>query len=177
VSRIVVAACVLSASIAHADRLGLMIDVGLPDGASLAVAYQPDPRLRMHAGASHNTISGGGRVGLTLAPIRSFMSPTLSLDVGRFAKGDANPLVRAVSGDEMFDSPLIERLGYSYANAQVGLQWGGPRTVFYVQGGISYVAGTLRDLESASSMVTFEEDPRFAVWTPSLRLGLVVFVL
>jgi hypothetical protein len=173
------AVMLLSPTSVAEPRLGLTLDAGVPDGASLGVVYRPEPRLRFHAGASHNSISAGARAGITLAPVPAWISPTLSLDIGRFAEGDANPFVRRISGDDDRSSPLIESLGYRYVNAHVGLQWGRERTLFYVHGGASYVTGTLGGLEDEASdaMVTFSDDPSFAVWTPSLRIGLVVFLL
>src|SRR5688572_24112483 len=84
--------------------LGVTVDAGVPDGASAAVVVRPVSRLRLHAGATHNAISTGMRGGITLSPLRTWFSPTLSLDVGAYPEGDANPLVRTVSGDAMFSS-------------------------------------------------------------------------
>lgn len=165
-------------SAAAESRIGVSLDAGVPDGASLGLVYQPVPQLRLHAGASHNTVSAGARTGIALVPVRAWMSPVISLDVGWFAEGDANPFVRAVSGDDELSSPLIERLGYRYVNAHVGLQWGRERAVFYLHGGASYVTGELGELDedAPDAMITFSEDPEFVVWTPSLRIGLVVFL-
>jgi hypothetical protein len=170
-----------SAAHAEAGWLGVTVDAGVPDGASAAVVVRPVSRLRLHAGATHNAISTGMRGGITLAPLRTWFSPTLSLDVGTYPEGDANPLARKVTGDAMFSSAMFERVGYSYANAHLGFEFGRERATFYIHAGASYITTKIKNLDAASddssTMVTFTQDPVVNVWTVSARLGVIVYFL
>src|SRR5580704_8838962 len=42
-------------------RIGVALDVGVPDGATASLVYRPLRALRVEAGLSHNLISLGGR--------------------------------------------------------------------------------------------------------------------
>lgn len=169
-----------SATPSAASPLGVMADVGVPDGANASIVLRPASVIRVHAGVGHNAISRGVRAGLTLRPLPFWVSPTLSVDYGRYPEGDANPLARMIAGDPELHASTLERIGYSYANAHVGLELGRRRFAFYLRAGVSRVAGNLRNLSSISedgaTSITFAEDPRATVWTPSARLGLVLFL-
>jgi hypothetical protein len=178
---VVVALAVPGAASAEARWLGVTVDAGVPDGASAAVVVRPISRVRMHAGATHNAISTGMRAGVTLAPFKTWFTPTLSIDGGAYPEGDANPIAQKVSGDPTFHSKPLERVGYRYANAHLGLEFGRRRATFYIHAGWSYITARLRNLDAASgdgaTMVTFTSDPVVSVWTPSARLGLIVYFL
>lgn len=169
------AAAATPASGESVRAFGVMADVGVPDGATASLVMRPLGVVRLAAGVGYNGVSHGGRVGVTLAPVRAWISPTLSLDYGRYPEGDANPLVRRISGDQTFESQLLERVGYDFANAHVGVVLGRKRASFYLQGGMSRTSGTLHPGDTMSS-VTFTEDPRLVVWSVSARLGLVVYI-
>lgn len=171
-------------SVAAAEpKLGVTVDAGVPDGANAALVFRPVSRLRIHAGASHNAVSYGARAGITVSPLRTWIAPTLSVDYGRFSDGNANPVVQMISGDGSSSSSVLERFGYSYANAHLGLEFGRTRATFYIHAGISYVTGKLQGLSEASDMtdsgttITFSEAPTFAATTASARIGLVVYFL
>src|SRR5215212_6807365 len=92
----------VTAAAAVTPWIGAMADVGLPDGATASIVVRPIRSLRAHAGVSHNMISLGERVGLTWVPLSWWASPTLSIEYGHYAEGNANPLARAVMGDATF---------------------------------------------------------------------------
>jgi len=181
---LLLAAAVLSSapSTALAERsLGVTVDAGVPDGAGASLVYRPISRLRLHAGATHNFITTGVRAGVTLAPLRTWFSPTLNFDVGGYKEGDANPLIQMVSGDSSFHNDSFERVGYRYANAHLGLEFGRERATFYIHAGASYIATQVHELdgssEDGSTMVTFTEDPNVRMYTVSARLGLIIYFL
>lgn len=166
--------------------LGLTLDAGVPDGAGASIVVRPLPRVRLSGGITHNAVSAGARAGINLSARRGWCSPVLSFDIGRYAEGDANPLVQKVSGDPTFSSPMLERVGYSYGNAHVGLEFGHTRATFYIHAGVSYVTGNIHGLSEAASSsmdsggdttVSFSSDPRFDVATVSARIGLVLYLL
>jgi hypothetical protein len=163
--------------------IGAMADIGVPDGATVSIVVRPIPSLRAHAGFSHNLISLGERVGLTWAPLAWWASPTLSLDYGHYADGNANPLVRAATGDAMFSSAVLERVGYDYASAHLGIELGRQWFTFYLHAGVSRITTTIHNLsaetmsESAgTTSITFSKDPSVQLTTVSARLGFIVYL-
>lgn len=171
-----------AARAAPAPRLGAMADVGVPDGATASLVVRPWRALRLHAGGGYNGIRAGARAGATLTPLPTWISPTLSLDGGRFREGDANPLARRITGDPTLHSAALERVGYTFTSAQLGLALGQRWATLYVQVGVSRVTGALHHLDTvarsggASWSLTLSEDPRAVVWSISARLGLVVYL-
>ena len=163
--------------------IGAMADVGLPDGATASIVVRPIRSLRAHAGVSHNMISLGERVGLTWVPLSWWASPTLSVEYGHYAEGNANPLARAVMGDATFESKVLERVGYDYANAHLGLEFGRKWFTFYIHAGMSRITGSVHNISSetmtgneGTTTVTFSKDPSVKLWGPSARIGFVVYL-
>src|SRR5688572_30341116 len=105
-------------------RFGVMADAGVPDGATASLVVRPIRAIRAHAGVGSNAISTGLRAGVTVVPLSGWFSPSLSVDVGRYPEGDANPLVRRVMGDPTYSSTMLEQVGYDYLNAHVGFELG-----------------------------------------------------
>jgi hypothetical protein len=186
----VIGAGLLGASAAHASprmpAIGVMTDVGVPDGATVSLVYRPVAPLRVSVGASHNLVGPGVRAGITLAPVPFWVSPTWSLSVGHFAERDANPVARMVTGDATYSSPALEQFGYNYAEAHVGLAFGRRRASFYLDGGVARVVGNVRNLaalgagsepdEDDLTSVSYTEDPSVTVTTLSARVGLVIYI-
>jgi hypothetical protein len=161
-------------------RFGVMTDVGVPDGANASVVYRPLRPLRLNAGGGYNMISKGVRAGATWVPFGSWVTPTLSFDVGHYFDGDANPLARMVSGDPEFHSDTLERIGYSYANAHVGVEFGRKWFTFYIHAGMSRISGDIKNLNEEigdDSSVMFSDDPHVTTTVVSARLGFVVYFL
>ena len=163
--------------------IGAMADIGLPDGATASIVVRPIRSLRAHAGVSHNMISLGERVGVTWVPLPWWFSPTLSVEYGHYAEGNANPLARAVMGDATFESKVLERVGYDYANAHLGLEFGRKWFTFYIHAGMSRISGTVHNIDSetmtgneGTTTVSFPMDPSIKVWAPSARIGFVVYL-
>jgi len=136
-----------------------MADVGAPDGANASLVYRPLGAVRLQAGMGHNMISTGGRVGVTLIPLKSWFTPTLSFDVGRYGEGDANEVVQQVSGDPMFSSSFLNKVGYSYANAHLGLELGRKTVTFYLNVGASRVDAELSGATAMGSTQTTTSAP------------------
>jgi hypothetical protein len=172
-----------TASTAGPPRIGAMADVGLPDGATVSLVYRPIRAVRASAGISHNLISLGARAGVTVTPFAWWASPTVSLEYGHYTDGNANPLVRAATGDASFSSSVLDRVGYNYANAHLGLELGRTWFTFYLHAGVSRVSGTVHNLSaetmaasSGTTTITFLNDPTVQVWTASARIGFVVYL-
>lgn len=159
-------------------RVGVMTDVGVPDGATMSLVYRPVAPVRVSVGASHNLVGPGVRAGITLVPVSAWVSPTLSLSAGHFAERDANPVARMVTGDPTYSSKSLEQFGYDYAEAHVGLAFGRRSATFYIDGGVSRVVGKIRNLGEDTEMasVTYTEDPTFTLTTLSARVGFIVYI-
>jgi hypothetical protein len=163
-------------------RLGAMADVGVPDGATVSIVYRPIRAIRAHAGFSHNLISLGERAGITITPLSWWAAPTLSFEYGRYAEGNANPIARAVTGDQTLSSGVLDRVGYQYGNAHVGLELGRRWFTFYLHAGVSRITGTVHNLSSetmpssGTTSISFSHDPTVQLWTVSARVGFVVYL-
>jgi hypothetical protein len=164
--------------------LGVMADAGVPDGINAALALRPAPWMRLYAGAGHNTVSTGYRGGVAVLPFG--VGPSFSLEAGHYGEGDANGLVRRFVGTNPTLAPLLQRVGYNYANAQLGFELGRRSVQFYVHGGVSYLRAVLHGVQAAldtagvtdpnaATTVRITKDPIVHAWVPSLKLGVVVY--
>ncbi len=170
-------------SSSSSPNLGVMTGIGLPDGATASLAWRPIRALRVEAGAAHNVVSPGVRGGVTYIPFGSWATPTLGVGYGHFFERDANPAVRKISGDSTFDSPMLDRFGYDFASARIGLELGRKHVTFFLHVGITRVTAQIHDVAAAaagstgSSMVTITStDPNVTLWAPSVDLGFVVYL-
>jgi len=173
----------LAAAPSDLPRIGAGLDLGLPDGATASIVARPLRAIRAHAGLSHNGISLGERAGLTWVPLSWWASPTLSVEYGHYADGNANPLVRAVIGDRTFSSAVLDRVGYNYANAHLGLELGRRWFTFYLHAGVSRVTASVHNLSaetmsasSGTTSVSFARDPSVRLWSVSARVGFIVYL-
>lgn len=117
---------------------GLMLDAGVTEGAGLSVSFQPTRAVRLHLGGTHNGMRPGARAGLTLLPLRGWMTPALSLELGHARPADARCLERRLADRTLPPSPSFERVGYTYASALLGLEVRTPqRLTFFIRGGFS----------------------------------------
>jgi hypothetical protein len=164
-----------------------MADAGLPDGVNGALVLRPMRWLRGHVGGGYNMISSGVRAGVTLAPFGS--GPSLTVEGGHYFDGNANGLGRKLAGASYEDSALLERVGYDYANAHLGLELGYRRVTFYIHAGMSYMRARVHNFDSvvasqasangldpSGTEISIKQDPIVRVVTPSAKLGLIVYL-
>jgi hypothetical protein len=164
-----------------------MADVGVPDGVIGSLAIRPWSWVRLCAGGGTNGISRGWRTGITLLPFAA--GPSASFEYGRYQDGDANSLARKVIGGGFDGSPLLERVGYEYMNAHLGLDFGSRRVVFFVHGGLTMVRGQVHNVDAAirsatthdtsvigTTEVTVPQDPTVKAVGSSVKLGLIVYI-
>ena len=163
--------------------LGLMVDGGVPDGATVSAVYRPFSWLRTEVGAGYNMISKGARAGLTLLPFGA--GPSATLEAGHFFDGDANGFARSIAGAGFEDKAVLQRIGYDFANAHLGLDFGTRRVVFFIHGGMSYVRAQIHNVNeqvasatgsSSSTTVSFNQDPTVRVVAPSAKLGFIFYI-
>lgn len=164
-------------------RLGLMVGAGVPDGATGSAVYRPLSWLRTEAGLSYNMISRGVRAGVTLLPFGA--GPSATLEAGHYFSGNANGIARSIAGAGFHDSAILQSVGYDYANAHLGLDFGTRRVVFFLHGGMSYIRADVHNVNaqiasamsgSSNTTVTFAQDPQVRVLTPSAKLGFIFYI-
>ncbi len=160
--------------------LGAMVDVGVPDGLIGSVVVRPWKWLRLYGGAGSNSVSTGWRGGLALLPFGA--GPCVAFEYGGYGQGDANGLVRNMTGGDFSGSPLLEKLEYKYANAHAGLELGGKHFTFFLHGGVSRVwaelggsGGTLTNT-GTDTVVLVSSDAKIKAFGSSLKIGLIVFL-
>jgi len=167
--------------------MGVMADAGLPDGMQGSLVLRPVRWFRTSLGGGYNMISKGVRAGATLIPWGR--GPSGTLEVGRYFDGDANAAARSFLGAGFQGAPVLERIGYDYVNAHLGLDFGYKRVTFYIHGGMSYIRGTIHNAEQQFSsdpqingtnangtQISFKQDPTVKVIGPSAKLGLIVYL-
>ena len=124
-----------------------MADVGLPDGAGASLVYRPMKWLRVTGGGTYNMISSGLRAGASLLPFG--WGPSLTVEGGHYFDGDANGLVRKFAGSSYQSNAVLERVGYDYANAHLGLDLGYRRVTFFIHGGMSFIRASVHNIDQA----------------------------
>lgn len=164
--------------------LGVMADVGLPDGAAASLVVRPAKWLRLTGGGTYNLISSGLRAGASLLPFG--WGPSLSLEGGHYFDGDANGVIRRFAGSSYQSNVVLERVGYDYANAHLGLDLGFRRVTFFIHAGFSYIRATVHNVDSAiqsqtssdssGTTLSVNKDPIIRAITPSAKLGLIVYL-
>ena len=163
--------------------LGMGLAAGVPDGAAVSGVYRPFKWLRAELGGSYNMISKGVRGGVSLIPFG--MGPSATLEAGHYFDGDANGLARKFAGAGFDDNAVLQRIGYDYANAHLGLDFGMRRVVFFIHGGMSYVRAQIHNVNeqvaasggsSSSTTVSFNQDPTVRVVAPSAKLGFIFYI-
>jgi hypothetical protein len=152
------------------------------EGTGLSVALRPSRHVRVHLGATHNGLRVGGRVGLTLVPVRARVAPALTLEVGHARKGDVEALERRLADQTQPPAPSQERVGYTYGSAHLGLEFElTRRCTFFVRGGASVLELSAPNLEGLADPFRSRLGQRelrggsFRTVMPSAKLGLVAY--
>lgn len=166
--------------------LGLMLDGGLPDGAMLSAVYRPLSWVRLHGGGGSNTVSVGLRAGVALIPFG--IGPSLTVEAGHYFEGNANGVAATMAGPSYEDTAVLDRVGYDFANAHLGLDFGRETFVFYIHGGMSYIRTQLHQINEllaeqgandadSSTTLAINGDPTISGFMPSFKLGIVTYLL
>jgi len=168
------------ASLPGASRFGIALAAGVPSGGGLSVTFRPTRVLRVGAGPSWNYASWGIQGGVTLVPWSFGFTPTLGVEAGHYFAADVSRFVR--SGIPDAARPLMQRIGYDYAAALVGLEMGSQDGFSsFIRVGLAYLAmeakgsGTTTTSGGTSGTGTAQvtlTDPRLRATLPSLQLGV-----
>jgi hypothetical protein len=185
---LVLAAALLAATPPAADGgspqdgglLGLSLSAGAPQGFALSAALRPIPWLRASAGVAHNVLGLGVLGSLTFFPTGWAVTPTFTLEAGRFFETDVSD---DFSGTfpSAFD-PSLRKFGYDFYSAQIGMELGSRRSaVFFLRGGLAWVRsgldGTQGFVPDGSPNTTVDvSDVTLRATVPTLNLGVMFFV-
>jgi hypothetical protein len=162
--------------------LGAQLDLGVPAGVGLSAVLRPLPWLRLQGGPAYNTIAWGGRGGISLGWFPSTFTPTLTLEGGAFAEGDATSIASNFAKLGVLGSGVAKQFNYGFGSALVGVEVGSPNFTFFARGGASYVGATLHGFQTALQASTgsasiVAQDPTLTAVLPSFEAGVMVFFL
>jgi hypothetical protein len=162
---------------------GIGIDGGAPGGAGFTLLVRPLWWLRLNGGVAYNVAGLGYRGGITLSPGDWAVTPTLNIDAGRYLSGDYNKVVTTTDPNVR---SLLSKTTYTFATAQVGLEFGSQRRfAFYVRGGLTYLISTLPGAEVTAIAQGNTGDPnntfrladtKFSALVPCASLGFNIFI-
>lgn len=168
---------------APGDKLGLgvMLDVGAPDGVGISAVVRPVRWLRINAGLTTNTLSLGVRGGISLVPLTAFVTPSINLDLGHYFDANYNELVDRFGGIPLQTSVPINDVGFNYGGASLGVEVGKPeRFSVSLRIGLSRGSLVIDDAERLLRDVTGDPDLTaspltFRFTTPAVKLGFLLY--
>jgi hypothetical protein len=158
-------------------RWGMAFGAGFPDFATASVMYRPLPFLRLAVGPSWNTVGWGLHGGVELAPWSGAVTPVLAFHAGKFLRSDYSRYANEEDDGSPSDvKPLLERLDYSYAGIDLGLDFGNPRGFSVaLRLGVSFVSvsspASATFTNDQGSIVTLSR-PDVDATLPSAKLAL-----
>lgn len=158
---------ILIPSIALADqsnkKFAVITDVGIPDGINAGLAFIPTKWLNVNIAASHNLMSMGTRAGITFDPLHSFISPTISIEMGGFWKG------------KMHFIENMPEISYLYTNFHLGLDIGNKSYwKFFIHTGSSYIYSniySINNLLKIDNSLTISNVTISGFLLPSAKIG------
>ena len=172
----------------EANKWGVILDGGAPEGVGLMAAWRPLHWVRVSAGGMYNMLSGGIRGGVSLIPFYFPITPSLNFEAGHYFPGDISGLLAGplgsggpVSANEL----MFKEIGYDYMDAHLGLEIGAPKVfTFFLRFGISYLQTTLHHVQEllqnvagASGPTIIADDITFRLTLPSVKLGFIVYFM
>lgn len=159
-------------------RWGLALGGGFPNFATASLVFRPVSHLRFSAGPAWNYVGWGVQGGVALVPWRFWIAPIVSLEGGRFFRTNLGFLAKGSNESDGVPEevkPLLEKVDYSYAALDVGLELGSQRGFSSsIRLGVSYVSIAAHGAATYTSddgTVVSIRDPALHGTLPSLKLG------
>lgn len=163
-------------------RFGVSAAAGVPDGLVLSGVFRPLDFLRVSAGGSWNYFGYGLQGGVGLAPLHWAIDPTFNLELGHYFDSDMTWVADQSAGVPTELRPLLKEVGYSYVNAQVGIELGSARHfVVFARAGLTYFWTTIRGVSEVTTSGTQPAtvriaDPEFRATLPSVKVGFLLYL-
>jgi len=164
-------------------KLALAVELGAPQGAAFELVFRPWWWLRLNGGFAYNIIGTGIRGGVSVAPFRLPVTPTLNFDLGHYFSGD---LTTFTSSSNVYEEALLHDAAYDFWSLQLGLEFGSrDGFLFYTRAGIAHLSASLsgQDVTNyANSQLggqgTYAAgDANFSALIPCFNVGFLFFVL
>jgi hypothetical protein len=166
------------------DILGLQLDVGVPDIGGVSLLYRPLKWMRFEGGMLYSYAGYGVRGGVSVLPYFP-IAPSLTLEAGHYFDANYAMLSKYVTVKDDLQ-PLLEKVGYTFVNAQVGLELGHPNAfVFFVRAGVSKVWMSVHNAKAAvkasqssspgDTQFTDIADPNVRFGIPNVKLGFMIY--
>jgi hypothetical protein len=169
--------------------LGVSTDLGVPDGLNFGLVVRAASWLRLNAAAGTNSASVGGRGGATFIPFTfGRFSPTATLELGHYRMAAVNSIVGAVLGVPTWLQDYLQRFGYTYYNANLGIEFGTRRFIAFIHGGLTVVHGTASNTDpiyldsiasadpaahSNSARAALKQDASIRAVSPAAKAGII----
>ena len=157
--------------------LGVVSDVGMPDGLYLGLVVAPADWMRLVAAVGSNSASLDYRGGLSLVPMG--WGPSFTAEVGHCNTAPTTSLLRTFFTVPSWMQPYVQQLGYTYVNAHVGFDYRLGGFTLFVHGGVTYLSGTLHSPASVvvdsktNTSIKIPEDGAVTAYTLSAKAGLL----
>ena len=165
--RVFVLASLLLGSTASAaapsHAFGVTVEAGAPELVAVRLVVRPRTWLRIGAGPVTDLFSAGVSGGVTIVPLKSLVSPSLTVDGGYLFDGDTHGI------PQKFGVPIGDgHAAYGFADGHAGLEIGANRRAcFFIHAGVSYIDLTARADGFSAAHVR--------AWSPSGKLGFSAF--
>jgi hypothetical protein len=150
--------------------VGLDLNVGAPEGVGVGVVVSPYyDWLKLTGSYTNNYFASGGRLGLTLDPIKFGVAPTFTTEYGFTGHFNAGKVVNENLPDA----------SYQYVNLQPGLEFGSRNGFrFYIRGGLTHLWA---DTYNFNSVITTEgvsaSNPHATFWlAPTFKIGASILL-
>lgn len=158
--------------------LGAQLSAGAPQGFAASAVVQPVRWLRGSLGFAHNVIGPGIQGSVTAIPFRAAVSPTVTLEAGRFFETDVSDRLSDFPG--VFDASL-RRFGYDFYSAQLGLELGAQRgLVFFLRAGVAWMRSGLDGVQGfrpdGGSTIVDASGLRLRAAVPTVNLGTTFYL-
>lgn len=148
---------------------GLGLDLGAPDLVGLSLTARPMWWMRLQATGTTDLFSGGIGGGLTVLPLKTIVTPSLTAEGGHVFNAETHGIPRSIG------IPLDGyKIGYDYFDALLGMEVGAQnRVCFFIHAGVSYLDISVTQDKGTNMQFS---NAALKVWGPSAKLGLVVYL-
>jgi|GEM_PF-1166661 len=158
-------------------RLGVRLDVGLPDGAGLDFLGRPVPFLQLYLGMMSNALGVGLRGGASYSPKHGVFRPALSLEAGHHFNGATWYLP---SNTDLDVRNFVSSIQYTFVNGTLGFDLGSPNVAFVFRFGGSFLFFSSQGISPQKmddATRFYMKKAKFRTFLPTFKFGISVCFL